>query len=105
MEKNILLAVSFYKKSYYYNEEFSGLPKAVQSEMRIACTIAAEKIRGILTVGFYEDGAVFVEASGEATDFDYDEISARLVVDALVEEKAELIKAVGLWYMVFKGQS
>lgn len=105
MDKAILLAVSFYKKSYYYNTEFSGLPESVQDELRIACTIAAEKIRGVLTVGFYEDGAVFVEASGNEADFDYDEIEAQIVVNALIDEKEELFKSVGLWYTVFGDKS
>lgn len=102
MKKAILLAASFYKKSYYFNEEFSGLPESIQKEMRIACAVAAEKIRGIITAGFYEDGTVFIEASGDESDFDYDEIGARLVVDSLIKEKEELIKAMGLWYVIFK---
>lgn len=95
-----MAAASFYKQSYFFDPAFDGLPTEVKKDIRVLTTIAAEKTRGIVCVGFC-DGAAFIEPSGLETDGDYDEIHARTVIDGLVKEKAELMRQVSEWYRLF----
>jgi len=101
MEKTIIVAASFYKRSRYFNEAYNHLPGQVRDELLAACSLAAESTKGIVTIGFYPDGAVFIETDGAADDFDYDEIGARLLADSLAAEKAELFRSLQLWYAAF----
>jgi len=101
MIKNILAAASFYKRARYFNDEYANLPTQVRDELLAACSLAAEQTRGIVTLGFYEDGTVFAEASGAEDDLNYDEIGARLLVDTMLEEKADLFRSLRLWYAAF----
>ncbi|MCL2396660.1 MAG: DUF6145 family protein [Defluviitaleaceae bacterium] len=99
MERRILAAASHYKRSYFFNnEEFPGLPVGVQAELRRLLTQACHHTCGVVLLGFYPDGEVFLEASGDETDFDYDEIGAKYHINALVREEAEFLRSLGLWY-------
>ena len=102
MTKDILAAASFYKRARYFNDTYAKLPTQVRDELLAACSLAAEQSRGIVTLGFYEDGAVFAEAEGAADDLNYDAIGARLIVDTMLEEKAELLRGLRLWYAAFR---
>ncbi len=104
MKKNTLGAASFYKKGYSFNPEFDNLPMDIKNEIRIICTYYAEKLHGVFTMGFYEDGSVYFEAFGDESDYDYDEIGSKLEIDKLAKEKNELIRALGMWYSIFKTQ-
>lgn len=103
MEKTTIAAASFYRQGYSFNTEFDGLPADIKNEIRIICTSLAQKLHGVFTMGFYGgDGSIYFEAFGEETDYNFDEIGAKLEVDKLTAEKKELIKTLGLWYAVFK---
>jgi len=101
MTKDILTAASFYKRARYFNERYANLPTQVRDELLAACSLAAEQARGIVTLGFYEDGSVFVEANGAEDDLNYDEIGARRIVDTMLDEKEELFRSLRLWYAAF----
>ena len=101
MEKDIVVAASFYKHARFFNERYSGIPTAVREELVALCALTAEEVRGVVTMGFYGNGAIFIEADGAADDFDYDEIGARMVIDRVTEEKSELFRALQLWYVAF----
>jgi len=102
MEKDIVAAASFYKHVRFFNEAYNDLPAAVRDELVAACALTAEEVRGVVTMGFYADGTVFIETDGAADDFDYDEIGARLVIDRLTAEKTELLRGLQLWYVAFR---
>jgi len=95
----VLAAASFYKKSYYFNNDFSSLPTEVQQELRIFLTKTAEYIQGNICLGFYEEGQVFLEASGHEDDFDYDEIAAKYEVNRLIKDKKEFLNSLQLYYV------
>jgi hypothetical protein len=65
------------------------------------CIIMAAKTRGIFTIGFYQEGTVYLESSGEENGL-YDEIGARLEIKKLQTEEKEFIKTLQLWYILFK---
>ncbi|MBR1444057.1 MAG: hypothetical protein IJ583_11065, partial [Firmicutes bacterium] len=66
----------------------------------------AEKLHGIFTVGFYDDGSLYFEAVADEDDFDFDEIGAHLEIEKLKREQKEMIDSLMLWYKIFrKGKS
>jgi hypothetical protein len=73
----------------------------VKKEVRVLTTIAAEKTRGIICLNFNADGSVSVESSCLENDSDYDEINARLTVDAVTSEYEGLLTQLSQWYNLF----
>lgn len=102
MERFILGTASAHSRKYFMNPDFSDMPDEVVRELREMIIIMSETINGIFTVGFYDDGSVFLEASGQENDFDYDEIGAALEVDRLKSQKKQLINALSIWYILFR---
>jgi len=101
MEKKILSAASFYKKSYYFNfDDFADLPYAVQKELQKIITSAAEHTRGEILMGIYSDGQVFLESRGADDDYDYDEIGAKYYVNKTAKDEEEFFESIQIWYMV-----
>lgn len=101
MAKEIMAAASFYKQSCFFSPEFNELPTDVGKEVRAIAAVAAERTRGIVCVGF-DSGNVFMEASGVENDSEYDEINARIIIDEMIEEKADFFKSLSEWYALFK---
>lgn len=102
MDKTPIAAASFYKQAYSFNGAFDGLPPDIKDEIKILCVSLAQKLHGVFTLGFYADGGLYFEAFGEAADYNFDEIGAKLETDQLAAEKKDLIKALRLWYAVFQ---
>ena len=100
--KTVIAASSAYNKKYFFNGEFASMPKGVQDEIRILCTLFTEKCGGIFTLGYVTDGSVFMEAEKAEDDLDYDEIGARLETDRLQKEKSKFFHSLSLWFAAFK---
>jgi len=106
MEKQVLAAASFYSKSYFFNDiEFAGLPQNIQKDLQNILVEACEYTMGVMMLGFTPEGEVFLEASGSADDFDYDEIGAKYHVNDIIKSEEALLQSLNLWYnLVVKGQ-
>lgn len=98
MNKTILSAASSYNQKYYFNDEFKRLPPAVRNEIKILTVTTAERLRGIFSIGFYDDGSLFFEAAAEELDLNYDEIGAPLEIKRIQNEKADLISSLRMFY-------
>ncbi len=100
--KDILCSASFYKQGYFFNEEFSGIPENIKKELRVITVCLSEKTRGISILGFYKDnGDFYIEAMNAPDDFLYDDIGAKLEVNQVEKENAELFNSLTLWYKAF----
>lgn len=99
MEKIILAAASSFNRKFYFEPDFSELPEEIKKDIQIVCVSIAERVHGIFTMGFYEDGSMFLEASGDELNFD--EIGAALEVERLKKDKKDLINSLTLWYKVW----
>ncbi|MGL4791950.1 MAG: DUF6145 family protein [Anaerotignaceae bacterium] len=105
MEERITLAgASFDKEKYYFNTEFAQLPDSIQAEVKEICIMLAHKLMCTFLIGFYKDGSIFFETTKSEELIDFDDIGAELEIKALKKEKAEFIKSLSLWYVVFKTQ-
>ena len=100
MEKHILISVSPYVQKYYINELYKDLPKDIKETLRAKLGVIAEKTNAIITLGFYENGEIFMEQRYEDLSF-YDEIGAELRIKKFQQDEVELLKAVKMWYMVY----
>ncbi|MDD3569648.1 MAG: DUF6145 family protein [Lachnospiraceae bacterium] len=102
MDKIVLAAASFDKQKYYIDEGFSDLPQSIKDEIKTICVVLADKLMCTFIIGFYTNGDVYFETVKSEDLLDFDDIGAELEIKALEKEKAELIKALSLWYLVYK---
>lgn len=100
-ENVILCAVSAYKKKYYLNERFEGLPQSIKDELKILCVLYIEEIGGILSLVFDDDGILYINAEHDDGDLFYDEIGSHLKIRQIQEQKKELLESLELYYKVF----
>jgi len=101
MEKHVLIAASHYKQQYFFNnEEFSGLPEKIKTELRHVISGASIATGGIVILGFYNDGEVYLEGQREDEDFEYDEIAAKEYLNFLFKgmEEEGLLQSLGIWF-------
>jgi (p)ppGpp synthase/HD superfamily hydrolase len=102
MEKQVLATASYYNQKYFINPTFNDIPASIRNELRVICIGFAEKLHGIFTIGFYEDGEVYLETSAEEADYQFDEIGGHLEIKELQKEKKELFRTLRLWYMIYR---
>jgi len=97
-DRRVLAAASFYSKSYFFDDSFTPLPVGVQKELQALLVEACEYTGGMMVLGFTPDGEVFLEATGSADDFDYDEIGAKYHVNDIIRSEEEFLQSLSLWY-------
>ncbi len=102
MEKQIFMSASYYKQKYYTNPKYDKIPVEIRNEMRSLCIMLAEKLHGIITLGFYSDGEIFFEVAAEEGDHEYDPIGAQLEMKEVQEEYKETFKKMKLWYLMYQ---
>ena len=101
MKKIVLSAASCYNKKYYINPDMEkNLPSQIKEEIKALVASMAEKLHCIFTLGFYENGDIYIETSSAENDFDFDEIGAKLETEKIKKEKSELLDSLNLWFKV-----
>ncbi len=103
MEENIIFCVSKYKELYYFNDLYKELPIPVKKDLHEKVITLNKCIGGIIIIGFYDDGEIFIRAEHEETDFEYDEIFAALNVKEFEKIEREFLLNLSKWYnLVYK---
>ncbi len=97
----VLCAASYYSKKYYFNQDFDQLPEEVRNELKILCVTHTEEVGGTLSVGFEENGTIFIEVKANEEDLLYDEIGSHLKVKQKQREKKELWEALETYFRIF----
>lgn len=101
-QKNVVLcACSSYERKFYFNEDFSGLPKAVKDELKIMCVLYTAEAGGILTLEFDDSGKLFLQVTQDEGDILFDEISSGLKIKEIQQNKQELLESLELYYRTF----
>lgn len=100
-DRVVLCGASAYEQKYYLNEDFKSLPEQIQDELKIMCVLFTEDVGGVLTLVFHENGELLLEVSADEGDLLYDEIGSELKIRQIQKEKAELLRALELYYKVF----
>ena len=97
----VLCASSAYKRKYYFNEDFNGLPEQVKNELQIMCVLFTEDVGGVLSLEFKEDGPLILQTFSEEDDFLYDDIGSVLKIKEIRRTKRELLESLELYYKTF----
>lgn len=100
-ETIVLCASSAYDQKYYLNDDFKGLPEAIQEELKIMCVLYTEEIGGILSLEFEEDGSLLLNVTSDEGDLLFDEIGSVLKIKELQRTKSELLESLELYFKVF----
>lgn len=96
----ILCGSNAYKKMFYLDPEFDGLPQNIKDELKIICVLFTEEIGGILTMEYEEDGTLAFRVDVEENDFLFDEIGCGLKIKEIQRTKVELLESLELYYRV-----
>lgn len=102
MEKEVLVLASCYKRLYYINKDFDNIPIAVKNKLKTICICLAEKLHCIFSIGFYDNGKVYIEAMNEESDYNFDEIGAKLEIKQLEKNESQLLESLEFWYIIYK---
>lgn len=100
-ERVTLCGASAYEQKYYLNEDFKSLPSQIQDELKIMCVLFTEDVGGVLTLVFDEEGKLLLEVSVDEGDLLFDDIGSEWKIRQIQKEKAELLKALEMYYRVF----
>lgn len=103
LENNIIFCVSKYIEKYYFNDLYKDLPTLVKKDLFEKTIMLNKCVGGIIIIGFDEDGDVFIRATCEENDFEYDEIFAALNVKEFQKIEGEFLISLSKWYnLVYK---
>lgn len=100
-EKVVLCGSNAYEQKYYLNPDFDRLPEEIKDELKILCVLFTEDVGGILILEYDEKGALTLKVMCEDGDLLFDEIGCGLKIKQIQQEKAELLKALEMYYKVF----
>jgi hypothetical protein len=101
MSKQLVLCASPEDQKYYFEEAFFDIPREIKEELKVCIIEIAEKIQGIISLGFYEDGNIYIEQTDLDNVFS-DDIGAALEIKKFQQEKQELLKSLRMWYMMYR---
>ncbi len=101
IEDRVLCASSAYEEKYYFNKLYSGIPSAIQDELKIMCVEFTSDVGGILTLEFEENGDLSISVASDEGDLLYDEIGSGLKIRQMQRTKNELFEALELYYKAF----
>ena len=101
MSMEVLCAANAYNQKYYFNGDFSILPRQVQEELQILCVTFTEEVGGVFLLGFDEEGNLQISTEAAEEDALYDEIGSALKIKQVREENGELFRSLELFYRTF----
>ena len=96
----VLCGANAYEKKYYFNNKFDKIPENIKEELHIICVLFTEEVGGIFTIGFTPYGEVELDTQKEEGDLLYDEIGAELLIKEIRRRKAEMFKALSIYFKV-----
>lgn len=101
MNREIIFATSSYNKKFYFADKTKTLPVSIRDEVKKIGIFLVNKVGGIFSLGFYDDGEMFIEYSFKDDDLSCDEIGAKLEIELLKRENRELFENLEVWYKLF----
>ena len=101
MSRETLCGASYYEQKYYLNPDFVKLPESIKQELQILCVTFTEKVGGVLTMYFEEDGSLHFQVQSLEGDGRFDEIGSELEIKRIRREHMELLESLELFYRTF----
>ena len=59
----------------------------------------AEEAGGVVELGFYPDGEVYIDTYCEEDDMEYDQVSGRLLVSEMEQKDKDVLDDLQIWYL------
>lgn len=106
MEENkekVIAVANKYKSLYFLDEEFKNLPNEIKDELKVALVLACEKCSAIVKLFINKNNDIQVDILQDDTDYNFDEIEAKLALRDLENEKKELFYKLKIYYLYKKG--
>ena len=104
-ERTVLCGANSYEQKYYFNKDFALIPEDIQNEIHVICVLFTEDVGGTFMMVFDEDGKLQLETQVDDSDYLYDEIGSRLLINKITNTKQELFRSLEMFYKVFiKGE-
>lgn len=100
-ERVILCVSNVYTKKYFLNQDFEQLPQQIKDELKILSVLYTEDVGGVLTIGFEENGELFLEVEANENDLLFDDIGSGLKMKQLQTNKKELWESLEMFFKVF----
>lgn len=100
-EKVVLCGANAYEEKYYFNEQFAGIPKSIQDELRVICVLFTQEAGGVFTIAFDKEGDLLLETDAHEDDITYDEVTSGLLIGEVRRKRIELLESLSLFYRAF----
>ena len=100
-DDNVLCGASAYEEKYYFNHRFDNLPEDVKGQLKVICILFTQDVGGTFLMRFDQEGSLCFETFAAASDYDYDDIGAELLIRQIEKTRAELISSLELYYRAF----
>lgn len=101
MSEITLCGASYYEQKYYFNPQFDKLPTQIKEELQIMVVTYTEKVGGVLTMFFDEDGNLQFRVQSLDGDGRFDEIGSALEIKKIQMEKREFLESLEMFYKTF----
>lgn len=96
-----LCGASYYEQKYYFNPDFDKLPAQIKEELQIMAVSYTEKVGGVFTMVFDEDGNLQFQVQALDGDGRFDEIGSALEIKKIQTEKRDFLESLELFYKTF----
>ncbi len=100
-EKVVLCGANAYEEKYYFNEQFAGIPKSIQDELRVICVLFTQEAGGVFTIAFDEEGDLLLETDAHEDDITYDEVTSGLLIGEVRRKRIDLLESLSMFYRAF----
>ncbi|MGL4738023.1 MAG: DUF6145 family protein, partial [Cellulosilyticaceae bacterium] len=92
MEKKLVICASPYEHKYFIEPGFEDIPASIKEELIEAIASIAEKVNGIISLGFNDEGNIYIEQNSQEDVF-VDDIGSALEIKRFQVEKKEILKS------------
>ncbi len=101
MSRETLCGASYYEQKYYFNPDFAKLPESIKQDLQILCVTFTEKVGGVFTMFFEEDGTLNFEVQSLSDDGRGEESGSEVEIKKIQREQVELLESLELFYRTF----
>jgi len=98
MKREVISGASVYNKKFYLNPMLEKMPEEYKQKIKNWIVPMAEKVHGIIIIGFENNGEVYIEYASNEFDYQFDEIGAGLECKKFKLENQFWIDDLRVWY-------
>ncbi|OOB78701.1 MAG: hypothetical protein BEN18_06510 [Epulopiscium sp. Nuni2H_MBin001] len=100
MCKQLVICASAQAKKYYFEPSFNDMPAEIKQELTDEAVAIAQKVNGIIAIGFNGDGNIYIEEQQEYVFVD--NIGVELEIRRFQQQKKDFLKSLKIWYLMYR---